>query len=77
MLALRVQDGRRMSRPFAAKYAGRCGWCNEPITVGDRVVYIDDELIHASRCPAGDTGDQVCPECSLVLPTSGVCGVCE
>lgn len=67
-----------MSRPFAANYASRCAWCDDLIAAGDQVVYIDDELVHAGRCPGGDTRDEaICPKCCLVLPTSGVCRVCD
>jgi hypothetical protein len=37
-----------MSRPFEARYGGRCAAdCGEPIREGDQVVYEDDELVHA------------------------------
>ena len=36
----------RHSRPFEAKYPGRCGLCDDDIDPGDEVCYADDEVCH-------------------------------
>jgi len=36
----------RHSRPFAARWDGRCGFCDEDIDVGDEVCYCEDEVVH-------------------------------
>ena len=63
-----------MSRPFIAKFDGHCAACDQPIKAGFRVKYDPDgDLVHAT-CPRPLT---YCPACNLVLPASGVCGVCD
>lgn len=60
---------------FEAKYAGRCDACSNKIHVGDDVVYVDDELVHADcegRALRGEKKVEVCTECFLEKP----CG-CE
>lgn len=66
-----------MSRPFEAQYPGRCALCDGEIAPGTKAAYIDDDLTHAGQCPGqGKRTETVCPRCQLVMPTSGVCGVC-
>jgi len=36
----------RHSRPFDARWEGRCGICDDRIDVGDEVCYQDDEVCH-------------------------------
>lgn len=62
-----------MSRSFAARFPNTCGWCRNPIAAGQRVQYIDDDLVHVTCPPPPKT----CPTCHLILPASGVCGECE
>lgn len=62
-----------MSRSFAAKYPGVCANCDGQIVVGQQVGFMDDELIHV-KCPKPEA---TCPVCFMVLPASGLCGVCD
>lgn len=54
---------------FAARFAGRCANdCEEPIEVGDDVLFIEGELMHAV-CVAlvpGGAASAPCPSCWLV-----------
>lgn len=34
------------SRPFTARYDGRCAGCDAGIGEGDRVRYVDGQLVH-------------------------------
>lgn len=66
-----------MSRPFEAKYAGRCGLCDGEIVTGSRVAYMDDELVHSGKCPADHSrAEFICPRCQIVMPATGVCDLC-
>lgn len=60
---------------FEAKYAGRCGVCDESIRPGDMATYVDDELAH-SRCPQPNALAEPCRRCFMVPATNGACG-CE
>lgn len=43
-----------MSRPFLARYPGECAaGCGDRIGVGDKVVYVDDQLVHADCAERG------------------------
>jgi ribosomal protein L24E len=44
-----------VTRPFAARYPGKCAYCSEPIEPGDEVVYDEDELVHHA-CTSSDGG---------------------
>lgn len=69
---------RRGGTTFAARYPGACASCSAKITPGDCVQYgIDDQLEHLD-CPdpLEVPARGVCTGCWLVLPVSGVCGVC-
>jgi 5-methylcytosine-specific restriction endonuclease McrA len=46
---------RLVTRPFAARYPGKCAYCSEPIEPGDEVVYDEDELVHHA-CTSSDGG---------------------
>lgn len=56
---------------FAARYAGRCGGCDERILPGEQIVMVDDEPVH-EECEAWALGPprpvDVCPECWMVRP---------
>lgn len=60
-----------MSRPFEARYGGRCAAdCGGPIREGDQVVFVDDELVHTACVEAMDDERShrrpdpvVCPSC--------------
>ncbi|PQM45688.1 hypothetical protein C1Y40_04132 [Mycobacterium talmoniae] len=57
-----------MARAFQARFPGRCGRCDNPITVGDHVHYDDDELVHTD-CDTDtlpDSTGTACPNCWLV-----------
>ena len=59
-----------MSRPFEARFGGRCAAdCGQPIREGDTVVYEDDELIHA-ECEGKQEPQRpekpACPSCWTV-----------
>lgn len=62
-----------MSRQFAARFSGPCAHCDEGISAGQRVEFMDDDLVHV-RCPKPAA---TCPKCFLVLPASGECGACD
>lgn len=54
---------------FEAKYAGRCGDCQEKINVGDLCHYVDDEVCHES-CQGQHTinrakAEVLCPNCFM------------
>lgn len=57
-----------MSRPFEARYGGRCAAdCGEPIREGDEVVYEDDELVHADCAGKPEPpAKPACPSCWTV-----------
>lgn len=47
---------------FSARYAGRCGNCDNRIEPGDEVRYDDDELVH-DQCPGESGPGDVCIYC--------------
>lgn len=67
---------------FEAKFPGRCAAvCGNGIHPGDRVVYVDDRLVHedcedvmlgniarAARAVSLQPAEVVCPNCFLVKP---------
>lgn len=58
-----------MSRPFEARFGGRCAAeCGEPIHEGDQVVYEDDELVHVDCVgkPEPPPSRPACPSCWTV-----------
>ena len=63
---------------FQAQYGGSCVACTERIVPGDRVLYVEDGLIHAGcadpdlRVRRKPVVEVVCEECFIVRP----CG-CE
>ena len=65
---------------FIAGYRGaqRCASCREKVNPGDEVQYgLDDQLEHVDCIdPLVIPKQGVCDGCFLVLPVSGVCGVC-
>lgn len=65
-----------MSRSFEAQYPGRCALCDGEIVPGTKAAYMDDDLTHAGPCPRARV-ETICPRCQLVMPTSGICGVCS
>lgn len=68
-----------MSRPFTARYGGRCGSCGETISAGDTLTWDDDEAVHetcefaATKAPTRPT----CSKCWLEIAASGECGCDE
>ena len=55
---------------FKAKYKGRCGSdeCEDPIEVGDDVVYEEEKVLVHTRClfsVSVPSGIPVCKECHL------------
>lgn len=69
-----------MSRPFPAKYDGRCPACAEVIDAGDLLIAdADDRFVHLD-CADRKTGPQrpaeVCPRCFITKAANGACG-CE
>lgn len=42
--------------PWAAKFPGRCGLCDDPVLEGDECVYVDDEVCHAD-CASDEERD--------------------
>lgn len=63
------------SRLFAAQYAGRCGDCDEPFDVGDRVAYLTGGELVCVSCLLGEEQPrkrepEPCPSCWLVHPGS-------
>lgn len=68
---------------FKAKYHGICDNCDEDIRPGDEVDYVQygtyRELAHVA-CPEPSTSGkrrEVCSECCMELPVSGICGTCD
>ena len=57
---------------FEAKYAGRCGVCDESIKPGDQATYVEDEIAHAN-CPQPSVLAEPCPACWTVPAASGAC----
>lgn len=60
------------SRLFTARYNGACeNDCGERIKIGDSVIYVYGELVHASCSAANDTDDDsvvACSQCWLIGP---------
>lgn len=80
--AVEVDDLVSVSRPgtmFSARYADRCVSCSSRIERGDAVTYgLDGELEHVDCPDPLEVPKQgMCGRCFLVLPLTGVCGVCE
>lgn len=65
---------------FRARYQGTCPECCDDIETGDLLDRdADDRVVHVT-CVDGDPSakvGEVCPECWIELPKTGVCGVCE
>lgn len=62
-----------MTRPFPARYRGRCAAeCGQPIEVDDQVQFVDDELVHHDCADklglpgAGRRDPAPCTSCWLV-----------
>lgn len=64
---------------FIARWSGRCAAeCGEPIAAGDRVLFVDDELVHegceleglvgADRRHGARREAEVCTRCYLIRP---------
>jgi hypothetical protein len=53
---------------FEAKYAGRCNACDDRIHEGERVMYDDDQIVHAQCDPTGldDDPATACTQCWLI-----------
>lgn len=62
-------------RTFEARFAGRCGVCDEAIRTGDLIGYVEDETAHA-RCPQPTALTVACNGCFMVPAANGACG-CE
>lgn len=61
---------------FNARYDGTCWNCGSEIWEGDEVTYDPTgDLVHEA-CVAPQVPD-VCPDCNMTLPASGICGVCR
>lgn len=66
---------------FRARYPGRCpaAECGEPIEVGDTLVSTEDGYAVHAEC-SGELPvlplREVCSNCFIELPVSGICGVC-
>lgn len=58
-----------MSRPFEASYPGRCPGCDCPIEPGERVRYVDDDLLHEACADRG-------PAAILDAAPGKPCGAC-
>lgn len=59
---------------FRAQYGGVCESCEDRIRPGDRVLYVEDGLIHAA-CADSDLRvrrrppvEETCPVCWLIKP---------
>lgn len=71
---------------FTARWPGVCVACEGVIKKGAEATYVSDsvrsggskELAHV-HCPeqADDAPVEICGECYMALPLSGVCGECE
>lgn len=69
-----------MSRPFRARYPGRCPSCGERIDVGDWICYVDDDV----ACEACRNADRryddprmpACARCRLAANGILVDGLC-
>jgi hypothetical protein len=62
---------------FAARYSGRCGSCDEPFDVGDRVAFLTTGELVCVSCllsdeqpPTSKREPPPCPTCWLVHPGS-------
>lgn len=54
-----------------AKYGGVCGGCDERIRAGQKVAYVDDELVHATCVDVPgrvEKKTETCTECWLEKP---------
>lgn len=71
--------GPRRSSTFHARYGGRCASCDGKVNRGEEVQYGLDDQIEHTECPDPLTipVQGVCAGCYLVLPVTGICGVCE
>lgn len=62
---------------FTAKYDGTCAAeCGERVHPGDRVKYVDDQLVHEGCVPAQvveRAPRPVCPECFTETAVNGAC----
>lgn len=55
---------------FLAKYSGTCSECEERISPGDEVHYVEDQIAHV-RCESFEHLDrpvEVCDSCWLTKP---------
>ncbi|MGE5612658.1 MAG: hypothetical protein ACM3UO_00085 [Bacillota bacterium] len=65
-----------MSRPFAAKYAGRCGACAEWFEEGTQIVITGEVGVVHDNCPDNDEFKigEVCTDCWMEYSVTGQCG---
>lgn len=64
---------------FIARFSGgACGHCEERLREGQELQYdASDQLVHVTCPETLDVGPvEVCPDCFLALPVSGICGSC-
>ena len=66
-------------RSFEARYPGRCANCDDGISVGETLVYDeDDQVIHADCIDRSNDRlhkpPEICPRCFLAKSTTGACG---
>lgn len=62
---------------FEAKYHGTCGSCQEKITPGQQVKYVDEALVHddcEAEAPREKATGVVCTTCFMEKSLSGACG---
>lgn len=55
------------SRPFEARYHTTCAGCEEKISPGDLVKFVDDEVVHEDCEPREERpAKPPCPACFMV-----------
>lgn len=62
---------------FVAKYDGWCHGCRQPINEGDRLEWVDGEVVHEDCVPDAvreEPPRPTCPTCWQIVSVTGACG---